>query len=46
MWKDVLKSCLSDLRFEKAETEKRRSRETLKEQEVFLKDVLKRLEAA
>lgn len=44
MLREVLQSYLSDLRFEVADTEKLSFREDLKKREVFLKDVLKRLE--
>ena len=44
MLREVLESYLSDLRLEVADTEKMSFREELKKKEVFLKDVLKRLE--
>jgi hypothetical protein len=44
MLREVLESYLSDLRLEVGDTKKASFREELKRKEVFLKDVLKRLE--
>ena len=44
MLREVLESYLSDLRLEVGDTKKKSFREELKKKEVFLKDVLKRLE--
>jgi hypothetical protein len=44
MLREVLESYLADLRLEVGDTKKASFREELKKKEVFLKDVLKRLE--
>ena len=43
MLKEILESFLSDLRMEVADTDSKEYREELKEQEVFLKDIIGRL---
>ncbi|MDH3973624.1 MAG: hypothetical protein OEV42_05030 [Deltaproteobacteria bacterium] len=43
MLKEILESYLSDLRMEVADTDSKKYREALKEQEAFLKDVISRL---
>ena len=43
MLKEILESFLSDLRMEVADTDSKKYREDLKEQEVFLKDIIQRL---
>lgn len=43
---EVLKSYLSDLRFEIGDTEKKAFREDLKKQEAMLKGIIERLHAA
>jgi hypothetical protein len=43
---EILKNYLSDLRLEIGDTKKRSYREDLKEQEEFLKSVIKRMESA
>lgn len=46
MMREILQSYLSDLRLEIADTEKKRFRDVLKNQELFVKEFLARLEAA
>ncbi|MCZ7568083.1 MAG: hypothetical protein M5U01_05690 [Ardenticatenaceae bacterium] len=45
MLREILRNDLSDLRMEIAATERMEFRQSLKEIEVFLKDLLQRLEA-
>lgn len=43
MLKEILEGFLSDLRMEVADTDSKDYREELKEQEVFIKDIIERL---